>query len=377
MRRAVEGNAWQADHILPVYKVRPLLAGRLHYQLAALGSGFLVEVCGPAILRPLSLHLPAMPSPTALPQGGGLCDVDNLRTLCVACHADVTKAQAKERAAVRQQEKAARGGGGAGGVAGWGDVEIEYQAGGSEDGTEGRPVVRRRARAGKLYVEDSDDGSMGSSGDTDSSKGSKAAAKQQPAAAGAAAKRLVQRRRRLKPLMAESEDAEVEPTAENGPAAAAAGLASTMAAAKAATAGSRPLQRRQRRLVPLFGASEEGEADLGAEPGEAATAAEGQPAAAGGQQFAGQLNRLAQNSAAEEPCQAAAAGAGAAAAAAAAAAGGALPLTSFCANVLNAGTNKRALVANATKPADTSTLEAAQPARRPKGRVLLDNDDWL
>ncbi|PRW44334.1 DNA annealing helicase and endonuclease ZRANB3 [Chlorella sorokiniana] len=83
VRRAVEGNAWQADHILPVYK------------------------------------------------GGGLCDVDNLRTLCVACHADVTKAQTKERAATRQQEKAARGGGGgAGGSAGWGDVELEYQGGG-------------------------------------------------------------------------------------------------------------------------------------------------------------------------------------------------------------------------------------------------------
>ena len=29
-------------------------------------------------------------------QGGGLCDVDNLRTLCVACHADVTKPQTKK-----------------------------------------------------------------------------------------------------------------------------------------------------------------------------------------------------------------------------------------------------------------------------------------
>jgi hypothetical protein len=28
-----------------------------------------------------------------LPQGGGLCELDNLRTLCVACHADVTRAQ--------------------------------------------------------------------------------------------------------------------------------------------------------------------------------------------------------------------------------------------------------------------------------------------
>lgn len=37
VRRAVEGNAWQADHILPVYKVRPVGSCRLvslgHVQL--------------------------------------------------------------------------------------------------------------------------------------------------------------------------------------------------------------------------------------------------------------------------------------------------------------------------------------------------------
>jgi hypothetical protein len=37
-------------------------------------------------------------------QGGGLCELDNLRTLCVACHADVTKAQLKERTAERRRE---------------------------------------------------------------------------------------------------------------------------------------------------------------------------------------------------------------------------------------------------------------------------------
>ena len=37
-RQALEGHAWQADHILPVYK------------------------------------------------GGGLCDLENMRTLCVPCH---------------------------------------------------------------------------------------------------------------------------------------------------------------------------------------------------------------------------------------------------------------------------------------------------
>lgn len=39
LRTATEGHAWQADHIVPVYA------------------------------------------------GGGMCDIDNMRTLCVACHA--------------------------------------------------------------------------------------------------------------------------------------------------------------------------------------------------------------------------------------------------------------------------------------------------
>lgn len=42
LRQATEGMAWQADHIRPVY------------------------------------------------QGGGLCDIDNMRTLCTACHAGET-----------------------------------------------------------------------------------------------------------------------------------------------------------------------------------------------------------------------------------------------------------------------------------------------
>jgi len=36
-------------------------------------------------------------------QGGGLCELENLRTLCVACHADVTKAQTQERAAEKRR----------------------------------------------------------------------------------------------------------------------------------------------------------------------------------------------------------------------------------------------------------------------------------
>ena len=53
MKTAVEGHAWQADHIVPVYR------------------------------------------------GGGRCGLENLRTLCTPCHADVTKQQAKDRAAMR------------------------------------------------------------------------------------------------------------------------------------------------------------------------------------------------------------------------------------------------------------------------------------
>eukprot|EP00884_Botryococcus_braunii_P002065 jgi/Botrbrau1/1185/Bobra.0162s0066.1 len=55
--QALDGNAWHADHVLPVFK------------------------------------------------GGGLCDLQNLRTLCVACHQDITKQQAKERADTRRDDK--------------------------------------------------------------------------------------------------------------------------------------------------------------------------------------------------------------------------------------------------------------------------------
>jgi 5-methylcytosine-specific restriction endonuclease McrA len=53
LKTAVEGHAWQADHVVPVYR------------------------------------------------GGGRCGLENLRTLCTPCHADVTKQQAKDRAAAR------------------------------------------------------------------------------------------------------------------------------------------------------------------------------------------------------------------------------------------------------------------------------------
>ncbi|XVF11849.1 hypothetical protein REPUB_Repub08aG0062600 [Reevesia pubescens] len=52
-----EGNAWHADHIIPVYR------------------------------------------------GGGECRLENMRTLCVACHADVTAAQCAERRSMRIKAK--------------------------------------------------------------------------------------------------------------------------------------------------------------------------------------------------------------------------------------------------------------------------------
>ncbi|CAH8388090.1 unnamed protein product [Eruca vesicaria subsp. sativa] len=52
-----EGNAWHADHIIPVYR------------------------------------------------GGGECRLENMRTLCVACHADVTAAQCAERKLIRSKAR--------------------------------------------------------------------------------------------------------------------------------------------------------------------------------------------------------------------------------------------------------------------------------
>ncbi|XP_010546167.1 PREDICTED: DNA annealing helicase and endonuclease ZRANB3 isoform X2 [Tarenaya hassleriana] len=52
-----EGNAWHADHIIPVYR------------------------------------------------GGGECRLENMRTLCVACHADVTAAQCAERRDIRSKAR--------------------------------------------------------------------------------------------------------------------------------------------------------------------------------------------------------------------------------------------------------------------------------
>ncbi|KAJ6761439.1 DNA ANNEALING HELICASE AND ENDONUCLEASE ZRANB3 FAMILY MEMBER [Salix koriyanagi] len=52
-----EGNAWHADHIVPVYR------------------------------------------------GGGECKLENMRTLCVACHSKVTAAQRAERCSTREKAR--------------------------------------------------------------------------------------------------------------------------------------------------------------------------------------------------------------------------------------------------------------------------------
>ncbi|KAK3611454.1 hypothetical protein CHS0354_032734 [Potamilus streckersoni] len=62
VRKPVEGQFWHVDHILPVF------------------------------------------------EGGGECDIDNLRTLCVICHQKITANQARKRAIVRKLGTAAKSG---------------------------------------------------------------------------------------------------------------------------------------------------------------------------------------------------------------------------------------------------------------------------
>lgn len=46
-----------------------------------------------------------IPLPCCVPKGGGECGVDNLRTLCVLCHSEVTRVQTAQRAAARRIAK--------------------------------------------------------------------------------------------------------------------------------------------------------------------------------------------------------------------------------------------------------------------------------
>ena len=85
---AVEGHAWQADHVVAVHR------------------------------------------------GGGSCGVGNLRTLCVPCHAGVTAVQASERARRRRRERREQGGRGE--LRGGGGAEEDgREEGGDEDGEDG------------------------------------------------------------------------------------------------------------------------------------------------------------------------------------------------------------------------------------------------
>lgn len=62
VKKPVAGQFWHADHIVPVW------------------------------------------------QGGGQCDIDNLRTLCVTCHLKVSAQQAGQRATIRKLGSAAKSG---------------------------------------------------------------------------------------------------------------------------------------------------------------------------------------------------------------------------------------------------------------------------
>lgn len=136
--------------------------------------------------------------------------MDNLRTLCVACHADVTKQQAKERAAGRKQEKSmAKAGAGAS----WHDVE-EGKEGSGGSGTT-KPVVKRRARLKRLICEDSEaeeeqrqqEQAAAAAAPVPTKQPAAAATKQAAAGAGrGAGGAKPMRRKRLRPLLIESSD---------------------------------------------------------------------------------------------------------------------------------------------------------------------------
>lgn len=88
VERATSGQVWQSDHIVAVY------------------------------------------------QGGGQCDIDNLRTLCGPCHKIVTRQQALERAKERREMKMAAV-------------------------RNGEPARCRTKRQSKVYIDESEDGNEG------------------------------------------------------------------------------------------------------------------------------------------------------------------------------------------------------------------------
>ena len=139
---AVEGHAWQADHVLAVHR------------------------------------------------GGGACGVGNLRTLCVPCHAEVTAAQARERARLRRREKRRRKEGGGGGER---EEDEENEDGddavlpnGPPAGLQRALLLHARMGAAPRFIEDDDDDEE-DEGDEEEESDDEEEDERPPAAAAAAA----------------------------------------------------------------------------------------------------------------------------------------------------------------------------------------------
>lgn len=192
-----------------------------------------------------------------------------MRTLCAPCHADVTKQQAKERAKERQAAKDALGGG----SASWADCEAAAEGGAGECD---QPAVKRRARAGRQFVEDDSDegGSEGSAAPppaSDKPPGGKpplprgkAGGDSKAAAAGGAKTAPVRRGRKLKRLLSDSEDAEALANRDAGAVLPARGQPVAAAAAGAAGAeASRKRPARRGQLKSLFIDSEDAQLPSG------------------------------------------------------------------------------------------------------------------
>jgi hypothetical protein len=134
--------------------------------------------------------------------------VDNLRTLCVACHADVTKAQARER---KQAREAARAG-------------SSLAAGAGKNA-----APKRRNRIPRMICEDSGE---------EGPDARQLQQQPQPAKEGdsAAPPRPMRRQRKLKPLISDAEDGEVPLMQDAG-----GGEPPGAAAGQGAAGGKRPL----------------------------------------------------------------------------------------------------------------------------------------
>ena len=82
VREPTDGNAWHADHIIPVYK-----------------GGGMVKHAQVFVRLMLAQH------DNIFWFFSGECKLENMRTLCVACHYEVTRAQHKELKEIRKKAK--------------------------------------------------------------------------------------------------------------------------------------------------------------------------------------------------------------------------------------------------------------------------------